>query len=299
MFYGRRRPLHPKKPQNPRVVLLKQILIGLILTALFVGLGYGVWYGSRLDTLSIKEVKVTGGETVSNLAVQKIVERELEGEYFKLVPKRFAWTYPEEKIFLVIKKIPRVHEVKLEVVDGETLEIAFNEYHPYALWCDTVTPDNCVFIDENGYAFDEAPSLIGGAFLRYSDKNQSPAVGESAFSADFIKDSASLNGYLNDKWQFETYMVERQNEDESDYHLSGGGVLKVSARLSVEETLENLEAILASEEFSHLRPGNFRYIDLRYGNKVFVNEEAVEATEEIENENAADSGSAASDASGD
>lgn len=274
MFWSRRRHLRPKKPQNPRLVLFKQILIGLLLIALFVGLGYGVWYGSRLDTLTIKEVKVEGGETVSNNTIKEIAARELGGEYFKLVPKRFAWTYPEEKVLTAVKTVARVNDVAIEVVDGETLEVSFTEYHPYALWCDATATNNCVFIDEFGYAFDEAPSLVGGAFLRYSDVNASPEVGRAVFSANFIKDSVTLIDYLNEKWQFEVTEINRQNEDESDYSLAAGGTLKISSRQSVEETLENLEAILTSGEFSHLRPGNFQYIDLRYGNKVFVNEEA-------------------------
>ena len=38
------------------------------------------------------------------------------------------------------------------------------------------------------------------------------------------------------------------------------------------DVVENLLVVLASPEFSHLNPGNFSYIDLRFGEKVFVNE---------------------------
>jgi hypothetical protein len=41
------------------------------------------------------------------------------------------------------------------------------------------------------------------------------------------------------------------------------------------ETLSNLETILASGTFTHLKPGNFQYVDLRFGSKVFVNEAPV------------------------
>jgi hypothetical protein len=57
------------------------------------------------------------------------------------------------------------------------------------------------------------------------------------------------------------------------YHIAGGGIIKVTTRMTTAETLSNLKTILDSKEFSHLEPGNFKYIDLRYGNKVFVNEE--------------------------
>jgi hypothetical protein len=35
---------------------------------------------------------------------------------------------------------------------------------------------------------------------------------------------------------------------------------------------QNLKTILASEEFAHIAPGEFQYIDLRFGDKVFVRE---------------------------
>ncbi len=276
------------------MVLFKQILFGLFLTALFIGIGYGIWYGSRLDTLTIKKIEVDGGETVSNEAVKKLAERELEGEYFRLVPKRFAWTYPKEKIEHAISDIPRVREVNLAVKDGEKLEISFTEYHPYALWCATNAAGDCVFIEETGYAFADAPALSGGAFLRYADRQRSPEVGVAGFSDDFIKDSITVIQYLEQK-QFEVSLVLRVNEDESEYIFAEGGSIKISSRLSVEDTLENLETILTSKEFAHLRPGNFQYIDLRYGNKVFVNEESLTTNEGIENENAADLGSAATE----
>jgi hypothetical protein len=46
--------------------------------------------------------------------------------------------------------------------------------------------------------------------------------------------------------------------------------------------INNLMAVISSPDFSHLKPGNFQYIDLRYGNKVFVNEEEVVVPEEFD-----------------
>ena len=43
--------------------------------------------------------------------------------------------------------------------------------------------------------------------------------------------------------------------------------------MAPEETVANLRSILASDEFNDLQPGSFQYIDLRFGNKVFVNKE--------------------------
>ena len=49
--------------------------------------------------------------------------------------------------------------------------------------------------------------------------------------------------------------------------------LLVSPSQSAQETFDNLRSILESEEFAHVTSGDFNYIDLRFGNRVFVNEE--------------------------
>ena len=45
-----------------------------------------------------------------------------------------------------------------------------------------------------------------------------------------------------------------------------------------EQTVANLETVLTAPAFTDLSPGNFSYIDLRFGNKVFVNEEQIVTT---------------------
>ncbi len=69
--------------------------------------------------------------------------------------------------------------------------------------------------------------------------------------------------------------------------MVGGSELKTVASKDAQETIDNLLVVLASEEFAHLKPGNFQYIDLRFGNKVFVNEELAVPEEEAASEEVA------------
>jgi len=60
--------------------------------------------------------------------------------------------------------------------------------------------------------------------------------------------------------------------------------LKVSQLMPVADSFKNLQSILSSEEFIHLQNGAFQYIDLRFGDKIFLNEEeeVVEMPEVLE-----------------
>lgn len=78
---------------------------------------------------------------------------------------------------------------------------------------------------------------------------------------------------VEDNLQFSVMQIETDTAGDVFYILAGGGEFKATLRDDATKVFDNLRAILASDEFKDVRPGNFQYIDLRFGNKVFVNEE--------------------------
>lgn len=272
-FRKRRKKKRGQRAQNPRIVLIRQIVIGVLLFT-FVGLiGTGIWYGSRVEALTLTEVEVIGGETIDHENVRTIAEEELTGAYYHLVPRRFAWTYPEETITERISAIERVKNVHIERTSGQKLVVVFEEHKPFALWCETLTTQECLFLDREGFAFGHAPKLQGSAFLRFSETDRVPQVGESPFTGAFVQESSAFIKRVYNELDLNIIQIEKTDDEELTYHIAGGGELKVSLRMDTDKTFENLETILFSEQFSHIAPGNFQYIDLRYGNKIFVNEE--------------------------
>jgi hypothetical protein len=127
-------------------------------------------------------------------------------------------------------------------------------------------------VDVHGYAFAKAPVLSGGSLLRFVEVGQEPKKGEYIADAVVIDAAVELVALLDEK-AWSVSHVEVGKGGDIFLRLVGGGELKVDLNLSPIETVENLLTIINSDEFSHLAPGNFQYIDLRFGNKVFVNEE--------------------------
>lgn len=253
---------------------LRQFFVGLAVLVFFALAIVVIWYGSRLEMFTITTVKVEGGETISHDQVRELAEDELKGEYHHLVPRRFTWTYPEEVILEKVKNIPRVKDVSVTQVDSNTILLKLTEYYPFALWCDeNADMGGCLFLDAEGYAFMEAPLLTGSSMLRYKNNSSEPKRGEKPFDTTFMSDTSRFASSVTRDIGFSINQVERVNNDEVTYHIADGGQIKVSLRQSVDESLTNLVTVLGSDIFSHLRPGNFQYIDLRFGNKVFVNEE--------------------------
>lgn len=263
----RRRRINPDT-----VVFLKRIASGIVAISVVILLLFGVWYGTRIPSLTITSVKAEGGETVNSGEIEALVLNILEGEYVGFVPRKFSWFYPEKKIYKALYSVDRVHNVEVKRNDWTSLNITFDEYVPHALWCTSAVSDDCLFIDNTGYAFAEAPKLTGGSFLRFVKSGREPILEETLVDSDLYENLHYLTKLLSEQNWFVSY-IEIDQVGDIFLKIVDGGELKVSASLTPEETIDNLFLILNSDEFSYIEPGNFKYIDLRFGNKVFVNEE--------------------------
>lgn len=262
-------------------VLTRQFFVGFLLFMVLVAVGSVVWYGSRLESLTIVKVNVVGGDTVQHDEIKSLVEHELEGEYYRVIPKRFSWTYPKEKIVSAVESVLKVKEARLTRPDSTTVEVSFIEYNPVALWCLTrESLEGCIFLDDTGYAFSPAPPLRGNAMPRYFNQ-ETPTEGQNPFTYEFMRDTLSFTKEVRQNFNFVAHGIEKVGVDEAIFELHGGGQIKITLREPVKTTLENLRVLLGAPEFAHISPGNFEYIDLRFGDKVFVNEVKGEVDEEI------------------
>jgi len=259
---------------NPdTIVLLKQIGIGLAVFTVLALLITAIWYGTRVESLTVKQIEVTGGQTIEHDRVRELVEQELVGEYLGLIPRRFAWLLPLSNIVEVVDELPRAYNVQTDRLDGQTLQVTFDEHIPFALWCDSVEQEsNCYFLNEDGYSFSVAPRLSGGAFKRFVSLGK-PAQADWQImpKADFDRHNRLISLLAEQGW----YVSHLEFDQVGDMFLKivDGGELKVVAAEEPERVVENLLVVLSSSEFSDIAPGGFEYIDLRFGNKVFVNEE--------------------------
>lgn len=262
------------------VLLVRQVLTGV---ALFTVLGLivtGLWYGSRIQKLTISDIKVSGGTTVNAESVRQIALTQLAGSYLGLIPKQFAYLYPHDKLVEVVSGVERIKDVEVKRVTAKTLEITYDEYLPDALWCKDKEGGDCFFVDKNGFAFTKAPELNGGSFLRYYSLQDSPAKGKYvAQTTDYLATRDFATKLAESNWFVS--LIEIDSARDVFYTLEDGGEIKITLKESVGKTLDYLNTIRQSKEFKHLAPGNFQYLDLRFGTKVFVNEE-LEINDETE-----------------
>ena len=247
-------------------------MLGAFLLVLLAGLGAGTWYLTRLPALSLNRVEVTGGITLDEGALRARVEDALEGSYLFLIPKRFLYTYPHDALVELIEHEPRSAGVTIER-DGQMLSVHVTEHIPVALWCaESEVHEGCVFLSEGGEAFDQAPRLEGAVLHRYVTEGRAPEAGVPFAPAAFLADTEAFAEALERQHGMRARSITRTADGDLRYRILGGGEIAVAADAPVDEVFANLDSVLGSAEFAHLAPGNFAYIDLRFGNKVFVKE---------------------------
>lgn len=272
------KPIRPKTVNRRRfylepekILIIKQVLLGLFLFSIVSLFLAGVWYGTRVASLTIANVEAVDSETISANVVKAKVNDVLVGEYWHFVPKRFSWFYPEEEVVKKLEEIERIKDVRVEKVSGTELNVTFSEYLPYALWCNKENTD-CYFVDEKGFAFGRAPDLAGESLVRYRKLGEEPQLRNNLMSeSDFTKIKNFNHLLASSGW----YVVEVEVDAVRDvfYLLGDGSEIRATLEADPNETFAYFDTLRKSEEFTHLSPGNFQYIDLRFGEKVYVNEE--------------------------
>lgn len=254
------------------VMLIRQIGIGVLIFTFFALILTGVWYGTRIKDLGITEITVTGGYTISHDEVEEKVRTALAGTYLGLIPRNFSYLYPEDDIKNEVLNIPKLKNPVVDKISRQEISITIDEYLPKALWCQDLEAGHCLFVDENGYAFSEAPHLVGSAFVRYKTLASEPALGQTLTNSQQLETVKQTVELLLRELSFPVLIVELDAIGDEFYILSGGSEIKASKQFTPEQTIENLKAVLSAPDFVDLKPGDFSYIDLRFGNKVFVND---------------------------
>jgi hypothetical protein len=269
------KPRQNKKPkylQPGTIILIKQVFFGLVVFSSVAVIIAAVWYGTRIETFTIKNIAVSGGVTISENRIRDLVNEKLEGTFLGLVPKRFSFWYPEEEIYNSLSAVERIKTVSVEKKSGTDLSIKFKEYIPDNLWCGTIPDSDCFFLDEDGYSFAKAPELSGGSLIRYFVSSTDAEVGKKPLTKEDYLSTKEFTDELYDIGWF-VGSVEINSARDVFYTLVRGSELKVALSNSAINPFQNLQTILQSKEFNHLEPGNFQYVDLRFEGRAYVNEE--------------------------
>ncbi|MHB1316709.1 MAG: cell division protein FtsQ/DivIB [Minisyncoccota bacterium] len=234
-------------------------------------------YLSRLKSIQIDTVSVSGATIISPEILEGEVKGLITDKYFWLFPKTNVFIYPQKNIEQsLLKKFPRIQSISSSILDNHIISVNVTEREPFALWCDTVptssTVSQCYFLDKNGFVFDHAPQFSGNAYFKYYGflPYEAP-VGSYYISSttrfhelsDFVESVKKLD--------ITPLYIIAKDQDDFELFIFGGGKILINTQESFAKLSERLSALLKTQNLVPRKGGELlvEYIDLRFGNKMF------------------------------
>lgn len=257
--------LHKKKQREKWIKISLSVLGFLIILAIPI-------YVLRVPHFQISNIEIKGNNVTKYEDVAAIVTKELNGKYLFLIPKSNALIYPKKKILNDIKEnIPRIENIKGELLNAKTLSITITEREPVGLYCTNQTSQNaCYFLDDEGYIYSQAPIFSGDVYFVYlKDPAIENPLGQIYMEKEEFQKLPEFIKNIKDLGVNPVSLLRTLNE----YYLElpAGGKIIVNKDDDLKEITKNLESFL-NDQAEARKPGfleNIAYIDLRFGNRVF------------------------------
>ena len=255
-----------------RMLWLKAALLVIISGALVVG----IVLLFHIQKFLINTISVQGALVVPEAEVKSLVGQKLAGNFIYAFPKRNVALYPKsgikEELFA---KYPRIENLDLSLHSWNTLQVDITERKPYAIWCkeipliqegnDPTILGDCYFMDATGYIFDLAPHYSGEGYVRYYGNLEGEPIGQRFNPPVSFMAAESFMDSLKSKNIIVTDIV--VNEFDYEMFTKAHQKLYIDPHQDIDKTLENLFIIL---EQAGSTTGAWQYIDLRFGNKVYL-----------------------------
>ena len=252
-----------------RKVFFTKILLSL--TALLLVFG-SLSYIFRLEQLNITSVEITGTKVLDGATIKMIAEERIAGHYL--------WNvlfYPKDAIKKdLFEKFKRLKSTEFSVNGQRILRILITEREAKYLWCGQFAnlegEQQCYFMDEVGYIFDEAPYFSGEVYFKlYGEAREG-----SYFAPLDFNQLISFRTMLEEIGLRPAALAVGENGDSKIFLSSknevGAPEIIFKTDSDFLKIAENLQAALATEPLLSRLKNNYSsllYIDLRYGNKVY------------------------------
>ncbi len=269
------------KKKRRKILLFKSFLFLLGFSAILAGLVYI----SRISIFNISSIEVASNKIADTESIKKIIEKDISGYYLWFFPKTNVFLYPKDKIKEDLSlQFKKIKDVDLSV-RRKVLEVSFTERAASYTWCgkvysEAVDNKKCYLMDEGGFIFDEAADFSGGVYFKfYGSTDKSNPLGSYFLEENFEKlliFKKTLEGI--GLVPFSLYLLESGDVKIFLSKVKGKMVAPVNPYVifrpdaDLELLAGNLETALNTQpllsDFKN-KYSSLKYIDLRYGNKVY------------------------------
>ncbi len=230
----------------------------LLISAVTLGLFYFAFFSSffQIRAIGISGVKKTDPKKIESLLQTGLERKNIFLVNLKEIKKR------------VLQEFPRVDRIKIKRRFPDKISVEIEEKRAVAVFCSSEQENECFLIDREGIAFDRPEENF--LLMKIIGKKQDLSCGKRAVEKK----------YLDKILEIQKEMEQKQGIKISSFNLlakelvvqtSEGWQVFFDPAGDISEQIFNLSVLLKTK----LPPENrhsLRYIDLRFGNRVFFKE---------------------------
>jgi hypothetical protein len=238
---------------------------------------------TQLNILTIQNIDVIGTDDVVKGDIEAAALHAMDGDYLNLFSRANSFIYPLKDIKNKVKESSaRVKNVTVSREGLQSLVVKIEEKTPVALFCTNLPEwngsslnldaDQCLFADETGLAYKNAPSISGRLYNRYYISESTTSMDRAKFKSlqDFYdgvqRHDIEVEGLLiKPGGEYELYV---SNNDTPASTV----VVYFNDHNNLETELSNLISFWSNMLSKATQKGEklkFDSIDLRYGSNVF------------------------------
>lgn len=234
-----------------------------------IALAVSLFLGGRellnADFFKIKSIEVIGADKISPEDIKSLVSSEIVADQSWFFPRNnFLFINTGRINNLLQKTFPDFSRVRTTLAGIGNLVIEVSERAPYAIWCDS-NGGHCSIIDSQGFAFDKNSDSRSATLTIFTDSK--PTIGGIIFDENKFSEIKKILNHFNQSG----FKIISISENKNDYFIKIETDLEV--RITSGDELESITTKLISiinDQNSAQDHSSIDYIDLRYGNKVFI-----------------------------
>lgn len=245
----------------------RRVRLGIVL-AVFVLLVFGVLVGlSYAPFLRVTAVAVSGAQTADPAAIQKIAAEHMAGAYGYVFAKNNIFLYPKAAIAAALMaQYPQFKSVEVSAKDFHTVAVAVDERQPAARWCGTT----CFVMDEDGvvYAADQG-AATSSPWVSYSGGAEGKLPWQYLPAEQFKALFALVGALSQTEPGNPVVQVAVDSNNDVRAYFKNNFVLMFSLNDESGDIFERFTLALKSAPFAGKTLGDFEYLDLRFGDKLY------------------------------
>lgn len=224
----------------------------------------GLSYVTFLDSVQIKNIRISETKFIDQQTVEKIARTELAKKQLFIFSKNNILLMPRAAISHLIKKDnPSVESISVTSSGFQEISITIKEHQAVAYWCRDA---DCFYLNKEGYIFGLAGNL-NSDFVKFFNVIEGEPVGQHYKNPATFAKMISLVELLR---QMDIMAVSIRTDDNVSFELMTDFNMKIffDKNLNPENVANNLNLILEKEAINRTQLRNIEYIDLRFGNRV-------------------------------